>query len=172
MKKMFYLLIFILILIIGIVSGLQYTGYFFYNEEIISPGENIEWQKFDNNTLIINENESLNSSNDYSIFLDITEKLKEIDGIENITYEIFITNNSMMDIIQYYSNLLELDGYTFSNEYSGITPSEYFELTYYTFIKGFNGVVIFIKTHQMLTWICYSTGNILEYQNIINNLEI
>ena len=101
MKKMFYLLIFILILIIGIVSGLQYTGYFFYNEEIISPGENIEWQKFDNNTLIINENESLNSSNDYSIFLDITEKLKEIDGIENITYEIFKTNNSMMDIIQY-----------------------------------------------------------------------
>jgi len=172
MKKIFYPLIFLLILVIGIVSGLQYTGFFFNESQIITPDGYIDWEQFDNETFNFNDDEYINSSNNYSIFLDITEKMKEIDGIENINYEIFMTNDSMQDIIQYYSNILELDGFSISTEYSGITPSEYYELNYYTFIKGFNGVVIFIKTYEKLTWVFYSTGNILEYQNIINNLQI
>ena len=171
MKKIFYLLIFLIILVISIVSGLNYTGYFSTEEKIITPHEYINWNQFDNQTLT-NNNQTINSSNNYSIFFDITEKLKELDGIENINYEIFITNNSMQNIIQYYSDILELDGYSISNEYSGITPPEYYELNYYTFLKGLNGVVIFIKTHENLTWVFYSTGNLLEYQNILNNLEI
>jgi hypothetical protein len=172
MNKIFYLPILLTILIFSVVIGLIFLEYFFYEEEIVNPGGNIYWQKFDNNSFIFNDTETIYNSNNYSIFTNITEKIKEIDGIENINYEIFISNNSISEIIEYYSKKLEEDGYSINNEYSGVTPYEYFELKYYTYIKGINGVVIFIKTIENLTWVCYSTGNLLEYENIINNLEI
>ena len=51
----------------------------------------------------------------------------------------------MQDVIQYYKKIMKENGYSFQIKYSGITPIEYFELNYYTFIKGYNSVVIFIK---------------------------
>ena len=61
------------------------------------------------------------------------------------------------------------EGYSYNDLYSGITPPDYFELNYFTFVKGFNTVVVFTKTGQNLTWLCYSTGNLLDYQYIIEN---
>jgi hypothetical protein len=153
------------------VVVIKYSDYLYRDEKIIQPQEYIEWDKFQNNTSIFNE-ENINPMENYSIFNQISESIKDIDGIEKINYEIFITNNSMQNILEYYTNQLENEGYSLNLEYSGITPSEYYELNYYTYIKGLNGVVIFIKTHEKLTWVLYSNGNILDYQDIINNLEI
>lgn len=162
MKKIFYLLL-TMIAIIFLITILQYNGYLFINNKTINPSDQINLEQFDNNK---------NSSSNYSIFTNITNKIKDIEGIESIDYEIFITNNSMDQIIQYYSTQLESDGYSISLDNSGITPSEYFEMNYYTYIKGVNGVVIFIKTHENQTWFFYSSGSIFEYQKIIDNLGL
>jgi len=169
MKKIYFITTLLIALVI-IISFLQFNGYLFNKNEIISSPEFINWQEFDNKNYN-NESEN-NDSYNYSMFNDITDEINEIEGIENINYDIFITNKSIEDIIFYYSTLLEEDGYSYSLEYSGITPIDYYELNYFTFIKGLNGVVIFLKSYEKLTWVCYSSGSMLEYQNIINNIEL
>jgi len=169
MLKKEYLLIILLVIIVIIFAGLQFNGYLFNNKDIKPPGNNENWQQFDNNTIIFNNSDPLNNSNDYSIFTDINNKIKDIEGIEKITYEIFITNKSINDIFEYYNSILIEEGHSYNEEYSGITPPDYYELNYFTFIKGLNTVVVFTKTYQNLTWLCYSTGNLLDYQYIIEN---
>jgi hypothetical protein len=169
MLKKIYLLIIFFVIIIIIIIGLQFNGYILNNQDIKPPGKEENWQQLDNNTFNFNNSDLLNDSNDYSIFLDITNIIKDIEGIDKITYEIFITNKSIQNVFDYYNSILIEEGYSYNEEYSGITPPDFFELNYFTFVKGLNAVVVFTKTHQNLTWLCYSTGNLLDYQKIVEN---
>jgi hypothetical protein len=169
MKKNFYIVSIIIIIVLTIIGGLQFGGYILNDNEIKPPGNYDDWQKFDENTYISNNSDQIDDTTNYSIFNEITDKIRELNGIEKISYEIFITNNSNENVIRYYNSTLIEEGYSYNTEYSGITPEEYYELDFYTYVKGLNAVVIFLKTYKSLTWICYSTGNILDYQKIVED---
>ena len=47
MRKISYLFIILIILSIGIVAGLHFTGYLLNNQPIIPPGSDIEWESFE-----------------------------------------------------------------------------------------------------------------------------
>ena len=94
--------------------------------------------------------------------------MKDIPGIEYIHYEVFVSNDSVQQVIEYYTDILEKEGYSYHDEYSGVTTYEYSQIYYYTFIKGLNGVVIYLSQYDQQTWICYSTSDILHYKQILD----
>lgn len=160
MRKIFYLLLVIVVLLIGLVAGLHFTGYLFNNQQIISPYSSIEW----NNS----SSRSSNTLTQVPIIQNLTKQMKDIPGIEYINYRVFISNDSIQKNIQYYADILKKDGYSYQTDYSGISTYEYAEIYYYTFIKGLNAVVIYLSDYNHQTWICYSTGDAIHYQQIFN----
>lgn len=162
MRRIYYFLLLLVILSSGIVVGLHFTGYLFNDQQIIPPSSPVEWKPLDNTT------ESNTTSSQFPLLLNLTEKMKDIPGIEYVHYEVFVSNDSIQQVIEYYTNILEKEGYSFHDEYSGVTAYKYSEIYYYTFIKGLNGVVIYLSQYNQQTWICYSTSDILHYQQIFN----
>ena len=160
MRRRYYFLVLFVVLVSGIVVGLQLTGYLFNTQRIIPPSSQLEWENLDDEVSIDNTSYQL------PIILNLTEQMKDIPGIEHIKYEVFASNDSRQQVIAYYTNLLEKDGYSFHDEYSGIQTYEYAEIYYYTFIKGLNGVVIYVSQDNQHTWVCYSTGDVLQYKEI------
>lgn len=161
MRRIYYFLLLVVILSSGIVTGLHFTGYLFNNQQIIPPISSIEWKHLDNTT------ESNTTSSQFPLILNLTEKMKDIPGIEYIHYEVFVSNDSVQQVIEYYTDILEKEGYSYHDEYSGVTTYEYSQIYYYTFIKGLNGVVIYLSQYDQQTWICYSTSDILHYKQIL-----
>ena len=113
-------------------------------------------------------NESNTTSNDFPVLLNLTNKMKEIPGIENINYEIFISNNSMIEVLSDYQQILKSEGYSYNKEFSGSRFYESSNIYYHVFIKGINSVIIYLTNYNQQTWICYSTGNVQQYQEIFN----
>jgi hypothetical protein len=160
MRRRYYFLVLFVVLISGIVVGLQLTGYLFNTQRIIPPSSELDWEHLDDEVSIDN------TSYEIPIILNLTEQMKDIPGIEHIKYEVFVSNDSRQQVIVYYTDLLEKDGYSFHDEYSGMQTYEYAEIYYYTFIKGLNGVVIYVSQDDQHTWVCYSTGDVLQYKEI------
>jgi hypothetical protein len=160
MRRIFYFLVILFILSIGVVAGLHFTGYLLNNQRIIPPSSQVEWK--DNTT------ESTTKSYHFPVMLNLTETMKDIPGIEYIKYEVFVSNDSIQQVIDYYTDILEKDGYSYHDEYSGMKTYEYSEIYYYTFTKGLNGVVIYLSQYDQQTWICYSTSDIVHYQQIFD----
>jgi len=168
MRRIYYFLSIPVILAIGIVVGLHFTGYLLNNQRIIPPTSQIEWKYLEKVISVDNTTESNSTFYHFPIILNLTEKMKDIPGIENINYKVFVSNDSIQQIIDYYTNILEKDGYSYHDEYSGKMIYEFSEIYYYTFIKGFNGVVIYLSQYAQQTWICYSTSDIIHYQQIFD----
>lgn len=171
MKKLLIFGIILISISVGVIAVLGYNGYLFIDHTVIPPKSSFKWSEYGNDSNIINIDESNNSSYDFSIFSKITEKLKTIKGIENINYQIFISNESLTDIKKYYKTILKELDYEYHDEYNGVIFYDFFELDYFTFINGFNGVVIFLTSYNSYSWICYSTGHVLDYQNILDHIH-
>ena len=167
------------ILIFGILAGLHLNGYLLNNQKIIPPGSDIDWESFKDVFPDEKPNESNNSSStslinntseDFPFLVNLTEKLKDVPGIENINYEIFISNDTVERIIESYKDILRKQGYSYHSKYSG---SRYYEsslIYYHTFNKGLNGVAIYMTIFNEQTWICYSTGSVFHYREIFEYL--
>ncbi len=166
MRKIYLFLFTVVTLSIGIVGGLHLAGYLFNNQRIIPPSSQIEWNNSDNVISVDNTTESNNTSYQFPLILNLTEKMQEVPGIEHIHYEIFVSNDSIKQVIAYYTDILEKEGYAYHDEYSGTSTYAYSEIYYCTFVKGLNGVVIYLSQYDHQTWICYSTGDIIHYQQI------
>lgn len=163
MRRIYYFLLLLVILSSGIVIGLYFTGYLFNNQRIIPPSSPVDWEHLDDGFSVNNT-----TSSHVPLMLNLTKKMKDIPGIKYIQYEVFVSNDSIPQVVEYYTDILEKDGYSYHDEYSGITTYESSEIYYYTFIKGLNGVVIYLSEDDHQTWICYSTSDILHYQQIFN----
>lgn len=179
MRKISYLFIILVILAVVIVAGLHFTGYLLNNQKIIPPGSDIEWESFedvfpdeksDKSNNSSNNFQTNNSSKDFPLLVNLTEKLKDVPGIENINYEIFISNDTVERIIESYKDILKEQGYTYHSKYSGSRYYESSEIYYHTFNKGFNGVAIYMTIFNEQTWICYSTGSVFDYREIFEYL--
>jgi hypothetical protein len=168
MRRIFKFLLIFIILSIGIVAGLYFTGYLLNDQKIIPPSSQIQWKNLDGVISVDNITESNNTFHHFPVILNLTEKMKDIPGIEHIKYKIFVSNDSIQQIIDYYTDILEKEGYSYHDEFSGTTTYEYSEIYYYTFIKGLNGVIIYLSQYDQQTWICYSTSDIIHYQQIFN----
>ena len=147
---------------------MHFTGYLLNNQRIIPPSSQIKWKNLEQVISVDNTNGSNNISYHFPVMLNLTEKMRDIPGIENINYEIFVSNDSIPQIIDYYKDILEKEGYSYHDEYSDMKTYEDAEIYYYTFIKGLNGVVIYLSHHDQKTWICYSTSDIIHYQQIFD----
>jgi hypothetical protein len=168
MRRIYYFLLIPVILLIGIVVGLHFTGYLLNDQKIIPPSSQIEWKDLKEVSFGDNTNESNSTFYHLPVILNLTEKMKDIPGIEYIKYKVFVSNDSIQQIINYYTDILEKEGYSYHDEYSGMKTYEYSEIYYYTFIKGLNGVVLYLSQYDQHTWICYSTSDIIHYQQIFN----
>jgi len=168
MRRIYYFLLLLVILSSGIVVGLHFTGYLLNNQRIIPPSSQIEWKNLDEVISFDNTTGSNNNFYHLPLMLNLTEKMKTIPGIEHINYEVFVSNDSKQQIIGYYTDILEKEGYSYHDKYSGMKTYEYAEIYYYTFIKGLNGVVIYLSQYDQHTWICYSTGDIIHYKQIFD----
>jgi hypothetical protein len=168
MRRIYNFLLIFVILTIGIVAGLHLTGYLLNNQRIIPPSSQIEWKNLEEVISVDNTTESNNTFHHFPLILNLTEKMKDIPGIEHINYKIFIANNSIQQIIDYYTDILEKEGYSYHDKYSGMKTYEYSEIYYYTFTKGLNGVVIYLSEYNQQTWICYSTSDIIHFQQIFD----
>ena len=168
MRRRYYFLLIPVIVIIGIVIGLHFTGYLLNEQRIIPPSSSIDWKNL-NGIYSANQTTGSNTTSyPYLVILNLTEKMKDIPGIEHIKYEVFVSNDSMEQVIEYYADILEKDGYSPHDEYSGMMTYDASEIYYYTFTKGLNGVVIYLSKYDQQTWICYSTGDILHYKQIFD----
>ena len=107
----------------------------------------------------------------YKEYEHALKNTNKFPNIENINYEIFVSNESIKTIFNEYNEILTNDGYTYHEEYSGEFLYESSKLYYYTFMKGLNGVVIYMTHHNGQTWICYSSGNVLQYQEIFDYMQ-
>jgi hypothetical protein len=170
MKKILIFWISIILIIIGVFAVLGNNGYLFVNHTVIPPISSVELEKINDDTLINITNSNF-SSNDYNIFYNLTNKINELKGIENIEYKIFISNETIEDIKNFYRNILRELGYDYYETYSDSIFYDSNKFNYYTFIKGFNGVVIFMTSYNEFTWICYSTGHVFDYQVILDNIN-
>ena len=168
MRRIYYFLLILVILSSGIVAGLHFAGYLLNNQRIIPPSSQIEWKNLEGAISVDNNTESNNTFHHYPLILNLTEKMKTVPGIEHINYEVFVSNDSNQQIIDYYTDILEKEGYSYHDEYSGMKTYEYAEIYYYTFIKGLNGVIIYLSQYDQHTWICYSTGDIIHYKQIFD----
>jgi hypothetical protein len=165
MRKIYYFLLLLVILSSGIVVGLHFTGYLLNNQRIIPPSSQITLDEVfpgDTNT------NSNTTSNNFPILLNLTEQMKDIPGIEYITYKIFVSNDSLQQILEYYTDILENEGYSYQNKYSGMITYESSTIYYHTFTKGLNAVVIYLSYYDQQTWICYSTSDIIHYKQIFD----
>jgi len=168
MRRIYYFLLIFVILSIGIIVGLHFTGYLLNNQRIIPPSSQIEWKNLKEVNSVDKATGSNNTSYYFPEILNLTEKMKDIPGIENINYEVFVSNDSIQQIIDYYTDILEKEGYSYHNEYSGMKTYENSEIYYYTFTKWFNGVVIYLSQYDQQTWICYSSSDIIHYKQIFD----
>jgi len=168
MRRIYYFLLILVILSIGIVVGLHFTGYLLNDQRIIPPRSQIEMKNLKEFSSVNKTTESNNTSYHFPVILNLTKKMKDIPGIEYINYKVFVSNDSIQQIIDYYTDILEKEGYSYHDEYSGMKTYEYSEIYYYTFIKGLNGVIIYLSQYDQHTWICYSTSDIIHYQQIFN----
>ena len=165
MRRIYYFLLLLVILSSGIVIGLYFSGYLFNNQRIIPPSSPVEWEHFDDGFSVNNT-----TSSHVPLILNLTEQMKDIPGIEYIQYEVFVSNDSIQQVVEYYTDILEKDGYSYHDEYSGMKTYGYFEGYYYTFTKGLNVVVIFLSQYNHQTWICYSTSDIFHYKQIYDSM--
>ena len=162
MKRRYYLVPLMVIVSVGIVVGFHVTGYLFNDQRIIPPVSSVELEE-------VQDGGSESSSGSGSPpMLILTEQLKEVPGIKNIRYELFVSSESMDQVLAYYTNELEKEGYAYHEEYSGMQTYNSAEVFYHAFAKGLNGVVIFLSEYNHQTWVCYSTGNVLQYQRIFD----
>ena len=164
MKRRYYLIALMVLVSVGVVVGLQVTGYLFNDQRIIPPVSSVELDE------IQDEGSENPSESGLPPMLNLTEQLKEVPGIKNIRYEIFVSSESMDQVLASYTNELENDGYAYHEEYSGMQTYHSAEIFYHAFAKGLNGVVIFLSEYNHRTWVCYSTGNVLQYQQIFEYL--
>ncbi len=161
MKRRYYLIVLVVILSFGIIIGLQVNGYLFNDQRIIPPGSLKEWEDIKNRS-----SNGQTSGSGSPAMLNLTDKMKEIPGIEKIKYDVFLSNKSMQQVIEYYTDILANDGYSYHSEYSGMMTYGSSDLSYHSFAKGLNGVVIFLSEFGSKTWVCYTTGGVLQYQQI------
>lgn len=168
MRRRYYFLLIPVIVIIGIVVCLHLTGYLFNDQRIIPPSSPVDWKKLDGFNSMNQTAGSNITSYPYRVILNLTEQMKEIPGIENIKYEVFVSNDSMLEVVEYYTHILENDGYSYHDEYSGVMSYNSSNINYYTFTKGLNAVVVYVSEYNQLTWICYSTSDIIHYKEIFD----
>jgi hypothetical protein len=163
MKKRYYVVGLVMLLSVGFLVGLHVTGYLFNDQRIIPPVSSVEWE------MIQDESPGDNSSgSEFPSMLNLTETLQEVPGIERIKYKVFVSSESMDQVLAYYTEVLEHEGYAYHEEYSGMKTFRSSEIYYYSFAKGLNGVVVFLSEYHQWTWVCYSTGNVLQYQRIFD----
>jgi hypothetical protein len=168
MKRRYYFLLIPVILAIGIVVGLNFTGYLFNDQRIIPPSSPIEWENFDEVVYANTSTKSNTTAYPYLVILNFTEQMKDIPGVEYIKYKVFVSNDSRQQVIDYYTDILEKEGYSYHDEYSSMMTYDYSKIYYYTFTKGLNGVVIYLSEYHQQTWICYSTSDIIHYKLIFD----
>lgn len=174
MRQVYILAIGVFLIFIGIVAGFYFSGYLTSDQEIIPPESYINWEQYEDNSSISNKNntteddQSDSTNQEFPLMLSLTETMSDIPGIENINYEVFVSNDSIHQIFDYYEGLLKKEGYAYHEEYSSIGFYESSEIYYYTFIKGLNAVIFYLSEYDQKTWVCYSTGSVLQYQDIYN----
>lgn len=176
MRKMYLVLVILTVLSVGTVVGLHLTGYLLNDQRIIPPQSTIDWEHGEENptentsTGWTDTNESNHTTDQFPLLVNLTETMKDVPGIEYVKYEIFVTNETMNQVIAYYKDILEADGYAYHDEYSGMKMYESSEIYYYTFVKGLNGVVVYVSQYHQQTWVCYTTSDIVHYQQIFEYL--
>jgi len=166
MKKRYYVIGLVVLLSVGFLVGLHVTGYLFNDQRIIPPISSVEWETIQDESSGANS-----SSSELPSMENLTETLQEIPGIERIKYKIFVSSESMDQVLAYYTGVLEHEGYAYHEEYSGMKTVGSSEIYYYSFAKGLNGVVVFLSEYGSRTWVCYSTGSVLQYQRIFEYIN-
>jgi len=164
MKRRYYVVALVVMVSVGVVVGLQVTGYLFNDQRIIPPVSSVELDGIQDES---SENPSESGS---PPMLNLADQLDEIPGIKSIKYKIFVSSESMEQVLLYYTDVLENDGYAYHSEYSGMQTYQSSEIFYHAFVKGLNGVVIFLSEYNQHTWVCYTTGGVLQYQQIFDYL--
>jgi hypothetical protein len=164
LKKRYYVVALIAMLSISVIVGLHVTGYLFNDQQVIPPVSLVEWES------IRDESGSQSLGSDAPPMLNLADQLDEIPGIKSIKYKIFVSSESMEQVLLCYTDVLENDGYAYHSEYSGMQTYQSSEIFYHAFAKGLNGVVIFLSEYNQHTWVCYTTGGVLQYQQIFDYL--
>jgi len=165
MKKRYYAVLIAVILSVGIVVGLHVTGYLWNDQRMIPPSASVETK-----TLAALISESQINESRLPFILNLSNILKGIPGIESVKYEVFVSNDSLQQNLEYYRGVLEKDGYSYHQDYSGTKTHGSYTVSYAAFSKGLNGVVIFVSEYHNQTWVCYTTSDVFHYQQIYNYL--
>jgi len=98
--------------------------------------------------------------------------ISEIPNLNKIKYNVYISTSNHLEIVQDYNDRLKDEGYQL--ETSGEKNFRNITIYYYGFIKGITAVGIAIVKGSQLgfpeaeSFILYSTGNVMDYQAIIN----
>ena len=107
MNKKILILSIISIAVILILISLQLSGFLFVDKSIKTPGSNLDWEPIDKDDIKDNSNDQNNTNNDFPLLYNFIELLEGIPGIENINYEIFVSNESIKTIFNEYTEILE-----------------------------------------------------------------
>ncbi len=165
MNRRYYFVAFAVLLSVGVILGLQVNGYLFSDQRMIPPVSSVELKE------ILGEITGGNASGSGTPpLLNLTDQLKDVPGIKNIKYSIFVSTASKDQVLAHYTDVLGGEGYSYHSEYSGRQTYRSAEIFYYAFVKGLNGVVIFLSEYNSHTWVCYTTGGVLQYQQIFEYL--
>lgn len=98
--------------------------------------------------------------------------LDEIPNLDKIKYEVYISSSNRIEVANDYIQKMTNDGYNL--EYQGMKTVYGVDVYYYGFVKGITVVGIAISNGADIGYpeansiILYTTGNALDYQEIIN----
>jgi len=97
--------------------------------------------------------------------------IQDIPNLDKIKYNFYISGSNYLEVHEDYKKRLKKEGYT--EKVSGVKTIKNVTIHYYGFIKGITAVGIAIANGEDLSYpeaqsvILYSTGNVLDYQKII-----
>ena len=92
------------------------------------------------------------------------------DALENIEYEIYKTFVCSAEVFNDYNNHLQNDGYERHPEYERTISYDKYELKIRTYIKGLTVVVIAASDINDYTYVLYSTGSVMDYKKILDEI--
>jgi len=101
----------------------------------------------------------------------ISAEMSKIPEIEDLKYSIFVTNEEPNNVYQSYKEDLIEEGYGEEDEYSGHVYYKGYDIDYHTFVKGLTGVVFGTIEKGDNSVVVYTTGNVLDYKNALNELS-
>lgn len=94
-----------------------------------------------------------------------------LQSSENIEYELYKTTDSEKRVFDNYDRELIEYGYTLSEDYSGTYLYQDITISYFSYTKGMSAVVYATCVFNGYTYILYTTGNVLDYKALLDNIN-